>query len=68
MQEVLVNTEQQILKNLMKEVKLDDESTVREVGPIVYGYSIKIGQDGKPIVRKFGYVDSACVYCGWFVK
>ena len=38
---------------------MEDGSTVREVGPIVYGYSVKIGQDGKPIVRKFGNLDSS---------
>jgi hypothetical protein len=59
MQEALRNAEQQVPKNLMKERKLEDGSTVHEVGPIVYGYSVKTGQDGKPIVRKFGNVDSS---------
>jgi HSP20 family protein len=27
---------------------------VREVGPIVYGYSVTVGPEGKPIVREFG--------------
>ncbi len=40
MQEALGNAEQQVPKNLMKERKLDDGSTVREVGPIVYGCSV----------------------------
>jgi HSP20 family protein len=31
---------------------------VRELGPIVYGYSFKIGEDGKPIVRKFGNLNT----------
>lgn len=48
----------------MKERKLEDGSTVREVGPIVYGYSVKIGQDGEPIVRKFGNVDSSPGFIG----
>ena len=43
MQEALRNAEQQVPKNLMKERKLEDSSTVREVGPIFYGYSVKIG-------------------------
>jgi HSP20 family protein len=34
------------------------------VGPIVYEYSVKIGQDGKPIVRKFGNVDSSPGFIG----
>jgi HSP20 family protein len=45
-------------KNLVKERKLDDGSTVREMGPIVYGYSVKIGPDGKPEIRKFGNIDA----------
>jgi HSP20 family protein len=28
------------------------------MGPIVYGYSLKIGEDGKPVVRKFGNLNT----------
>jgi HSP20 family protein len=31
---------------------------VREVGPIVYGYSYTVGPDGKPQIREFGNVKS----------
>jgi HSP20 family protein len=58
MQEAFKNVEQQVPKNLVKERKLDDGSVVREMGPIVYGYSVKIGPDGKPEVRKFGNIDA----------
>jgi HSP20 family protein len=58
MAEAFKNFEKQVPKNLVKERKLDDGSTVREMGPIVYGYSVKIGQDGKPQVRKFGNIDA----------
>jgi HSP20 family protein len=58
MQEAFKNIEQQVPKNLIKERKLDDGSVVREMGPIVYGYSVKIGPDGKPEVRKFGNINS----------
>jgi HSP20 family protein len=58
MQEAFRNVEQQVPKNLVKERKLDDGSIVREMGPIVYGYSVKIGPDGKPVVRKFGNIDA----------
>jgi HSP20 family protein len=34
----------------------DGKYTVREVGPIVYGYSMTIGPDGRPKVREFGNV------------
>ncbi|RLI04806.1 Hsp20/alpha crystallin family protein [Candidatus Bathyarchaeota archaeon] len=43
-------------KNLLRERKLPDGRIVREFGPVVYGYSITIGPDGKPIVREFGNV------------
>jgi HSP20 family protein len=58
MQEALKNMDQQVPKNLVKERRLDDGSVVREMGPVVYGYSVKIGEDGKPIVRKFGNINS----------
>ena len=61
MQEALRNAEQQ---EPYEGKKLEDGSTVHEVGPIVYGYSVKIGQDGKPIVRKFGNVDSSPGFIG----
>src|SRR5215216_6824421 len=57
MQEALRDTEERVPKNVIRERKLEDGSTVREIGPIVYGYSVKIGEDGKPIIRKFGNVD-----------
>jgi len=34
--------------------KLPDELTVRVKGPFIYGYSITIGPDGKPLIREFG--------------
>jgi len=43
-------------KDYVKERKLPDGSTAREFGPFVYGYSVKIGPDGKPEVREFGNV------------
>jgi HSP20 family protein len=58
MQEAFKNFEKQVPKNLVRERKLDDGTTVRETGPIVYGYSVKIGPDGKPQVRKFGNIDA----------
>src|SRR5215207_7927504 len=64
MQEALRDTEERVPKNVIRERKFEDGSTVREIGPIVYGYSVKIGQDGKPIVRKFGNVDSSPGFLG----
>ena len=41
-------------KEMYKERKLPDGSTVRTFGPIVYGYSMTMGPDGKPVIREFG--------------
>jgi len=43
-------------KELVRERKLPDGSVVREMGPIVYGYSMTIGPNGKPVIREFGNV------------
>ena len=44
----------QIPKDYVRERRLPDGSTAREFGPFVYGYSMKIGSDGKPEIREFG--------------
>jgi len=43
-------------KEGMTERKLPDGSTIRQYGPFVYGYSMSMGPDGKPIVQEFGNV------------
>jgi HSP20 family protein len=43
-------------KELMKEQKLPNGSTIRTFGPVVYGYSLTVGPDGVPKVRTFGNV------------
>ncbi|MHC1586510.1 MAG: archaeal heat shock protein Hsp20 [Candidatus Hecatellaceae archaeon] len=43
-------------ENLIREKRMPDGRIVREYGPIVYGYSITIGPDGKPTIREFGNV------------
>lgn len=45
-----------IPKDLVREYKTPEGGTVREVGPMVYGYSMTIGPDGKPRIREFGNV------------
>jgi HSP20 family protein len=45
-----------IPKDYVKERKMPNGRTVRELGPFVYGYSMTIGPDGKPVVREFGNV------------
>jgi HSP20 family protein len=44
----------QVPKDYVRERKLPDGSTAREFGPFVYGYSVKIGPDGKPAINEFG--------------
>lgn len=45
---------EKVPKEFVKERKLPDGSTVKELGPFVYGYSMKIGPDGKPEIQEFG--------------
>ena len=47
---------EKVPKDYVKERKLPDGSTVKEFGPFVYGYSMKIGPDGKPAIREFGNI------------
>ena len=43
-------------KELIREYETKEGNKVREIGPIVYGYSMTIGPDGKPHVQEFGNV------------
>jgi HSP20 family protein len=46
----------EIPRELVRERRLPGGGTIREMGPFVYGYSMTIGPDGKPVVREFGNV------------
>lgn len=46
-------------KELVKEYQTPEGAKVKEVGPIVYGYSMTIGPDGKPTIHEFGNVKPA---------
>ncbi|HZW85198.1 MAG TPA: archaeal heat shock protein Hsp20 [Nitrososphaerales archaeon] len=48
--------EKEMPKGLVRESKTPEGGTKKEIGPIVYGYSVTIGPDGKPVVREFGNV------------
>ena len=52
--EVFNNFTSNAPKELVREYETKEGDKVREVGPIVYGYSMTIGPDGKPKVREFG--------------
>jgi HSP20 family protein len=48
--------EKTVPKDLVREYDTPQGGKVREVGPLVYGYSMTIGPDGKPKVKEFGNV------------
>ena len=50
--------EKELPKNLVRESKTPEGGVKKEIGPFVYGYSVTIGPDGKPVVREFGNVRS----------
>ena len=48
--------EKRIPKDLVREYTTSEGGKVSEVGPMVYGYSMTVGPDGKPRIREFGNV------------
>ncbi|MGQ9680843.1 MAG: archaeal heat shock protein Hsp20 [Candidatus Bathyarchaeia archaeon] len=54
MADLLKNMEDMMPKDMIREFRLPNGTVRREYGPFVYGYSMKIGPDGKPIIREFG--------------
>ena len=46
-------------KDLYTERRLPGGGIIRQAGPFVYGYSMTIGPDGKPVIREFGNVKSS---------
>ena len=50
--------EKELPKNLVRESTTPEGGVKKEIGPFVYGYSVTIGPDGKPVVREFGNVKS----------
>ena len=59
MAEQTIQDIEQLPKDLIREYQTPEGGRVREVGPIVYGYSVTVGSDGKPVVREFGNVRPA---------
>ena len=57
--------ERRIPKDLIREYNAPDGRKVRKLGPIVYGYSMTVGPDGKPKVREFGNVKSTTGVSGF---
>ncbi len=52
--EIFKELEREIPRDMVREFHLPDGTVRREYGPFVYGYSMKIGPDGRPIIREFG--------------
>ena len=57
-EEQLEDVQAKAPKELVREYETPEGGKVREIGPIVYGYSATIGPDGKPRVAHFGNVKS----------
>lgn len=54
MADMIREMESNMPENMTREIRSSDGSTRREYGPFVYGYSVRIGPDGKPVIREFG--------------
>jgi HSP20 family protein len=67
-EEQFKNFQSTVPKDLVREYETPEGGKVREVGPIVYGYSMTIGPDGKPRVREFGNVKSPLRGGGSFTR
>ena len=62
MREEIELLERHVPKELVSEYENADGTKVRKIGPIVYGYSMTVGPDGKPVIREFGNVKRGQVY------
>ncbi|MGQ9788420.1 MAG: archaeal heat shock protein Hsp20 [Candidatus Hadarchaeaceae archaeon] len=49
-------------KEFIRERKLPDGSVERTFGPIIYGYSMTVGPDGRPQIRTFGNLKRGLPY------
>ena len=56
MAEAFRDMENVMPRDMVRVRRLPDGSVKREYGPFVYGYSVKIGPDGKPVIREFGNI------------
>ncbi|MFQ5761643.1 MAG: archaeal heat shock protein Hsp20 [Candidatus Bathyarchaeia archaeon] len=46
--------EPNIPKSFIKERKLPGGDSIKEMGPFIYGFSMTVGPDGKPLIKEFG--------------
>ncbi len=54
-------------KELVREYQTSEGVKVHEVGPLVYGYSMTIGPDGKPHVNEFGNIKAGKDIAGQYL-
>lgn len=54
MEDMLKGLTDRIPESLVRERKLPDGSTFKEMGPFVWGWSMTMGPDRKPVIREFG--------------
>jgi HSP20 family protein len=47
---------EEMQREFFKDLPFGEQRGEQRFGPIIYGYSITIGPDGKPIIREFGTV------------
>lgn len=55
-EEMFKELKPRVPRALVKERDLPEGGKIREMGPFVYGYSITVGPDGKPVIREFGNI------------
>ena len=56
MDKELEDMKKNLPKDLVREYETPEGGKVQEVGPLVYGYSMTVGPDGRPKVREFGNI------------
>ena len=56
--EQLKAMQSKVPKDLVREYETPEGSKVREMGPLVYGYTMNIGPNGRPQIREFGNIRS----------
>jgi HSP20 family protein len=54
MAKMFKDMEKELPDETSKVTRLPDGSIRRQYGPFVYGYSVRVGPDGKPVIREFG--------------
>jgi HSP20 family protein len=55
-EEMFREMQKRVTGPLVRERDLPEGGKVREMGPFVYGYSVTVGPDGKPVIREFGNI------------